>query len=74
MLKIFLGYFYTNDISQAWRVSEQLETGMVAINDGSVSAVETAFTGIKESGIGIEGSKYGIQEYLNTKTVVFGNI
>ena len=56
------------------RVSRALETGMVGVNTGLMTAVETPFGGIKESGVGIEGSKYGISEYQNIKSVTFGNL
>jgi succinate-semialdehyde dehydrogenase len=61
------GYFYSNDLSQIWRVGEKLQVGMVGINESMISAIEAPFGGIKQSGIGIEGSKYGIDEYLNKK-------
>lgn len=60
-------YFYTNDVGRAWRVSEQLEYGMVAQNTGILSTEVAPFGGIKQSGFGREGSKYGIDEYLITK-------
>ena len=55
-------------------MAEQLEYGMVGINEGILSATEAPFGGIKESGLGTEGSKYGINEYLNLKYMCFGNI
>ncbi|XP_077992127.1 succinate-semialdehyde dehydrogenase, mitochondrial-like [Glandiceps talaboti] len=67
-------YFYSNNISQAWRVAEALEVGMVGVNEGLVSTVETPFSGWKESGLGREASKYGIEEYLQIKSIVFGCI
>lgn len=69
-----LGYFFTSDVSQSWRVSEAMETGMVGINDGAISSEVVPFGGVKESGFGLEGSKYGIQEYLNYKYLCIGNI
>merc|ERR1712002_1376094 len=57
------GYFYSNDISQCWRVGKALQTGMVGINEGMISATEAAFGGVKESGFGREGSKHGIDDY-----------
>ena len=66
------GYFYSNDISQIWRVAEKLEVGMVGINEGLLSAVEAPFGGVKESGIGREGSRYGMNEYLEVKYLCFG--
>ncbi|XP_040519066.1 succinate-semialdehyde dehydrogenase, mitochondrial [Gallus gallus] len=68
------GYFYSQDPAQIWRVAEQLEVGMVGVNEGIVSSVESPFGGIKQSGIGREGSKYGIDEYLEIKYVCFGGL
>jgi succinate-semialdehyde dehydrogenase/glutarate-semialdehyde dehydrogenase len=60
-------YFYSRDVGRVWRVAEQLKYGMVGINTGIMSSESAPFGGIKESGIGREGSKYGIQEYLEIK-------
>ncbi|KAF4532905.1 hypothetical protein B566_EDAN001509 [Ephemera danica] len=68
------GYFYSNDLAQIWRVAKRLETGMVGINEGIISCPEAAFGGIKESGIGREGSHYGIEEYTYIKYLCFGNL
>ncbi|XP_053914480.1 succinate-semialdehyde dehydrogenase, mitochondrial [Cuculus canorus] len=68
------GYFYSQDPAQIWRVAEQLEVGMVGINEGIISAVESPFGGVKQSGLGREGSKYGIDEYLEIKYVCFGGL
>ncbi|CAG8535930.1 12682_t:CDS:2 [Ambispora leptoticha] len=68
------GYFYSRDIGRCWRVAEALEVGMVGINTGIISSCEAPFGGIKQSGIGREGSKYGIDEYLNIKYINFGGI
>jgi len=68
------GYFYSQDISQCFRVARKLEVGMVGINEGLMSCAEGAFGGVKESGIGREGSKYGIDEYTEMKYLCFGNI
>ncbi|XP_033105555.1 succinate-semialdehyde dehydrogenase, mitochondrial-like [Anneissia japonica] len=68
------GYFYSQDIRQIWRVAEDLEVGMVGINEGIIFSPSIAFGGIKESGLGREGSKYGIDEYLNIKYTCFGGI
>jgi len=62
-------YLYTNDLSRSWRVSEALEYGMVGLNTGLISTAVAPFGGIKESGLGREGSRYGIQDYLETKLV-----
>ncbi|KAG2467184.1 SSDH protein, partial [Polypterus senegalus] len=68
------GYFYSRDLAQIWRVAEQLEVGMVGANEGLLSAVEAPFGGVKESGLGREGSKYGIDEYLEIKYMCFGGL
>ncbi|XP_014796278.1 PREDICTED: succinate-semialdehyde dehydrogenase, mitochondrial [Calidris pugnax] len=68
------GYFYSQDPAQIWRVAEQLEVGMVGVNEGIISAVESPFGGVKQSGLGREGSKYGIDEYLEIKYVCFGGL
>jgi succinate-semialdehyde dehydrogenase/glutarate-semialdehyde dehydrogenase len=60
-------YVYSNNLSRAMKVSERLEYGMVGINDTAISAVQAPFGGIKESGFGREGSKYGIEDYLVLK-------
>jgi succinate-semialdehyde dehydrogenase / glutarate-semialdehyde dehydrogenase len=64
-----VSYIYTHDLGRTWRVSEALETGMVAVNTGRVSNEMAPFGGIKESGIGREGSKYGIDDWLELKYV-----
>jgi succinate-semialdehyde dehydrogenase / glutarate-semialdehyde dehydrogenase len=61
-------YFYTRDIGRVWRVAEALEYGMVGINTGLVSTEIAPFGGVKESGIGREGSKYGIEEFVKLNT------
>ncbi|WP_019520701.1 NAD-dependent succinate-semialdehyde dehydrogenase [Faucicola boevrei] len=60
-------YFYTNDLARSWRLSEQLEYGIVGQNTGLISSAVAPFGGIKQSGFGREGSKYGIEDYLNVK-------
>ena len=67
-------YFYSRDINRVWRVAEQLEYGMVGINDGIISNEVAPFGGIKESGIGREGSHYGIDEYLAIKYLCMGGM
>lgn len=62
-------YFYARDMSRIWRVSEGLEYGMVGVNTGSISTAVAPFGGIKQSGVGREGSKYGIEEYVELKYV-----
>ncbi|KAK6165633.1 hypothetical protein SNE40_022524 [Patella caerulea] len=68
------GYFYSENISQVWRMAEQLEYGIVGVNETLMSTVEAAFGGWKESGLGREGSKYGIEEYLEIKYVCMGGL
>jgi succinate-semialdehyde dehydrogenase len=68
------GYFYSRDISQIFRVARDLEVGMIGINEGLISCTEAAFGGVKESGIGREGSSHGIDEYVDIKYVCIGNI
>ncbi|XP_031996617.1 succinate-semialdehyde dehydrogenase, mitochondrial isoform X2 [Hylobates moloch] len=68
------GYFYSQDPAQIWRVAEQLEVGMVGVNEGLISSVECPFGGVKQSGLGREGSKYGIDEYLELKYVCYGGL
>ena len=67
-------YFYTKDISRIWRVAEALEYGMVGINEGVISNEMAPFGGIKESGIGREGSVYGIEDYLEIKYLCLGGL
>jgi succinate-semialdehyde dehydrogenase/glutarate-semialdehyde dehydrogenase len=67
-------YFYSRDIGRVWRVAEALEYGMVGINTGLISTEVAPFGGVKESGIGREGSKYGIEEYLEMKYLCMGGI
>ncbi|MCO0600107.1 NAD-dependent succinate-semialdehyde dehydrogenase [Peribacillus butanolivorans] len=62
-------YFYTKDLSRKYRVSEQLEYGMVGVNDAIPFAVQAPFGGVKESGMGREGGKYGLDDYLETKMI-----
>jgi succinate-semialdehyde dehydrogenase/glutarate-semialdehyde dehydrogenase len=67
-------YFYTSDLNRSWRVAERLEFGMVGLNTGSVSLDVAPFGGIKQSGIGREGSKFGIEEYLEIKAFHIGGL
>jgi succinate-semialdehyde dehydrogenase / glutarate-semialdehyde dehydrogenase len=67
-------YFYGRDIGRVWRVAEGLETGIVGVNTGIISTEVAPFGGVKESGIGREGSKYGIEEFLEIKYVCLGGI
>jgi len=67
-------YFYTRDIGRVWRMSEALEYGIIGINEGIISNEMAPFGGIKESGSGREGSKYGIEDYLEIKYLCMGGI
>jgi succinate-semialdehyde dehydrogenase/glutarate-semialdehyde dehydrogenase len=67
-------YFYSRDIGRVWRVAERLEYGMVGINTGIISNEVAPFGGVKQSGLGREGSKYGIDEYLELKYLCMGGI
>jgi succinate-semialdehyde dehydrogenase/glutarate-semialdehyde dehydrogenase len=67
-------YFYARDIGRIWRVTEALEYGMVGVNEGIISNAVAPFGGMKASGVGREGSRYGLEEYLEVKYVAFGNI
>jgi len=67
-------YFYTADISRAFRVMEALECGVVGVNDSLVFNEVAPFGGIKESGMGREGASSGVEEYLEAKYVCFGNL
>ena len=67
-------YFFSRDLGRIWRVSENLEFGIVSINTGIFSSEAAPFGGMKESGIGREGSKYGIEEYLEVKYLCMGGI
>ncbi|MFO7305589.1 MAG: NAD-dependent succinate-semialdehyde dehydrogenase [Gammaproteobacteria bacterium] len=68
------GYFYSTNIQRVWRVAEALECGIVGINEGIISTEVAPFGGIKESGLGREGSKYGLEEYLEIKYLCFGGV
>jgi succinate-semialdehyde dehydrogenase/glutarate-semialdehyde dehydrogenase len=67
-------YFYGRDIARVWRVAEALEYGIVGINTGIISTETAPFGGMKESGLGREGSKYGMDEYVEIKYLCFGGI
>ena len=67
-------YFYTRDIGRVWRVAEGLEYGMVGINEGIISTAEAPFGGVKESGLGREGSHHGVEEYVEMKYMLMGGL
>ena len=67
-------YFYTRDIGRVWRVSEALDYGIVGVNEGIISNEMAPFGGVKQSGSGREGSKYGIEDYLEIKYVLMGGL
>lgn len=68
------GYFYSRDLGQIWRVAERLETGLVGVNEGVISVPDAPFGGWKESGLGREGGRYGLDEYLEIKYVCMGGL
>ncbi|XP_022943870.1 succinate-semialdehyde dehydrogenase, mitochondrial-like [Cucurbita moschata] len=67
-------YIFTNSIQRSWRVTEALEYGLVGVNEGLISTEVAPFGGVKQSGLGREGSKYGLDEYLELKYVCLGNM
>ncbi|HZT55215.1 MAG TPA: NAD-dependent succinate-semialdehyde dehydrogenase [Burkholderiaceae bacterium] len=67
-------YFYSRDIGRVMRVAERLESGIVGINTGLISTAEAPFGGVKQSGLGREGSKYGLDDYLEIKYLCFGGL
>jgi succinate-semialdehyde dehydrogenase/glutarate-semialdehyde dehydrogenase len=67
-------YFYANDLGRVWRVMEALEYGMVGVNEGIISTEVAPFGGIKQSGLGREGSRHGIDEYTELKYALVGGL
>jgi succinate-semialdehyde dehydrogenase / glutarate-semialdehyde dehydrogenase len=67
-------YFYSRDIGRIWRVGEALEYGMIGINEGIISTAEAPFGGVKQSGLGREGSAHGMEEYLEVKYMMMGGL
>ena len=67
-------YFYARDLGRVWRVAEALETGIVGINTGIISTEVAPFGGVKESGVGREGSKYGMDDFLEIKYLCMGGV
>jgi succinate-semialdehyde dehydrogenase/glutarate-semialdehyde dehydrogenase len=67
-------YFYSQDLKRIWRVAGALETGIVGINEGALAAEAAPFGGVKESGYGREGSRYGLDDYMHTKYLCQGGL
>jgi succinate-semialdehyde dehydrogenase/glutarate-semialdehyde dehydrogenase len=67
-------YFFSRDLARVWRVADAIEAGMVGVNTGVISTAVAPFGGVKQSGMGREGSKYGIEEYVDTKYVCIGGL
>jgi succinate-semialdehyde dehydrogenase/glutarate-semialdehyde dehydrogenase len=67
-------YFYTQDVARVWRVAEALESGIVGINEGALAAEAAPFGGVKESGYGREGSRYGLEDYMHIKYLCQGSL
>jgi succinate-semialdehyde dehydrogenase/glutarate-semialdehyde dehydrogenase len=67
-------YFYTRDVGRVFRVAEAIEAGIIGINEGIISTEVAPFGGVKSSGLGREGSKYGIEDYLEIKYLALGGI
>jgi acyl-CoA reductase-like NAD-dependent aldehyde dehydrogenase len=74
MSVFIIGYVFTENISQMWRIVEKLEFGIVGVNEGLPTMPEAIFGGWKESGLGREGGKYGIEDYLEIKYVCMGGL
>jgi len=70
----FLGYIFSSNLGQIFRVSEAMESGMVGVNEGAVSTAVAPFGGVKQSGFGREGSKYGLDDYLYLKYICIGGL
>lgn len=68
------GYFYSNDVTKVFKIAEELEVGMIGVNTGAISEAALPFGGVKESGFGREGSKFGIEDYTIVKSMVIGGI
>ncbi len=67
-------YFYSRDVARIWRVTEKLEYGMIGVNDGMISTEAAPFGGVKESGLGREGSRHGLEEFLEMKYMYLGGL
>ena len=68
------GYFYARDVGRVWRVAEALECGIIGINEGIISSEVAPFGGVKQSGLGREGSHHGVEEYLEIKYLLMGGL
>ena len=68
------GYFYARDIGRVFRVAEAMEVGLIGVNDGVIAVEVAPFGGVKESGLGREGSKYGMEEFMEVKYVCWGGV
>ena len=68
------GYFYSRDVGRIFRVAEEMEAGIIGVNAGIISTEVAPFGGVKQSGLGREGSKYGLEEYLEAKYVLLGGL
>jgi len=68
------GYFYSETMNRIWRVAEAMETGIVGINTGLISTEVAPFGGVKQSGLGREGAKYGVEDFLELKYMCFGEV
>lgn len=66
------GYVCTRDLNRMWRMAEAMEVGMVGVNEGMISSALCPFGGVKESGLGREGSSHGLDEYSEIKAVIMG--
>ena len=67
-------YVYTQNLGRAWRISEGIEFGMVGVNEVAITSEVIPFGGVKESGLGREGSQYGVDDYLELKYICMGDI
>jgi len=67
-------YFYSRDVGRIWKVAEAIESGMVGINTGLISTEVAPFGGVKQSGLGREGSRYGLDEFVEVKYLCFGGL
>jgi succinate-semialdehyde dehydrogenase / glutarate-semialdehyde dehydrogenase len=67
-------YFYAGNAARIWRVSNRLESGIVGINEGALASEAAPFGGVKESGYGREGSRYGLDDYMHTKYMCQGGL